>query len=72
MKNIIAGIVITSVCFAGVAAAKTVTTNLQQTGVVLVNRSDDGVLDKYYDYDNGVVCYRTYGNNSTPAISCLK
>jgi hypothetical protein len=73
MKNLLIGIVLSSIAFVGVASAQTVVAKIKATGIVLTNVSDDGRINKYYDYDNGVVCY----TDATPvgyarAISCLK
>lgn len=52
----------------GTALAETTTLH----GIVQVTSSNglNELPSKYYDYDNGVVCYRAWGTGG--GISCLK
>lgn len=44
-------------------------------GIVYVGGEDDTAnwqhVGKFYDYDNGVVCYTTWSGSSGAGISCL-
>jgi len=74
-----AALIVTALCMAGIVHAKEVPTSVSHSGIELVGVSDDNQISKYYDYDQGIVCYRTTTRPATSkfypegvAISCVK
>lgn len=79
MKKFLIGTAIASFGIFGVAMAKQTPVEVVNTGIVLISYSDNGKIAKYYDYDNGVVCYLTQSRNFSSvfesngvAITCIK